>query len=145
VVISGLSGPTELLQHFAVAGPTTRKPGAIRRLACAECGMTFAQFRRDGTLGCPACYESFGKHLSAMIERAQSGATHHCGKRPHNAGTSLDNQARMSTLMRELNSAVAAEQYERAAELRDTLAGLEQEQTDRCSNTARSSTEERRV
>lgn len=146
VVIPGLYKTAEL-QHFAIAGPASvsRKPKSSRRLSCSQCGTTFAQFRRSGTLGCPACYQAFDTHLSRLIERAQAGATHHCGKSPSNAGTSIDRQARISKLMRELNSAVAAEQYERAAELRDALENLERSPSDRGTDASRASTEERSV
>jgi len=92
---------------------------------CAECGLSFTDFRKKGTLGCPSCYEAFEQLLAPLIERAQNGATHHAGKAPRRAGTSLDRQLCIQRLLKELDSAVAAEQYERAAELRDQINSLE--------------------
>jgi len=88
---------------------------------CSTCGMNFREFRQSGTLGCPECYESFVRHLSPLIERAQRGATHHCGKAPKRKGVSVDRQLMVRKLLKELDEAVAAEQYERAAALRDRL------------------------
>lgn len=129
VVIPGQPKPAELLQQFVIATAAVppRKAQTSKKLACETCGTTFAEFRHTGTLGCPSCYEAFDKHLSPLIERAQGGATHHGGKRPRNGGASVDRAAQINRLLRELNSAVAAEQYERAAELRDRLSGIERE------------------
>ncbi len=88
---------------------------------CRSCGMNFREFRQTGTLGCADCYESFVRHLAPLIERAQRGSTHHCGKSPARKGISVDRQHVVRTLLKELDEAVAAEQYERAAQLRDRL------------------------
>ena len=70
-------------------------------------------------LGCPDCYETFERQLTPMIERAQNGGTSHAGKCPRRVGVSLDRQLQIQRLIKEMEDAVAAEQYERAAELRD--------------------------
>lgn len=113
----------ELLTQFVAS--KSAKPSRSKRLTCEHCGMTFAEVRQHGTLGCPHCYEAFARHLEPMIERAQSGATHHTGKSPRRAGSSIDNQLQIRRLVKELDCAVAAEQYERAAQLRDRLRNLE--------------------
>src|SRR5690606_9385731 len=91
------------------------------RKACPECGMTFAQFRQSGILGCASCYDAFPEQLSMLIQRAQGGATHHTGKTPRRAGKSLDRQLERQRLIKQLDAAVDAEQYERAAKIRDLL------------------------
>lgn len=93
--------------------------------ACAGCGLTFAQFRRSGVLGCPDCYDSFASELASLIERAHAGATHHAGKTPRRAGGSLDQQLEVRRLVKELDRAIATEQYERAASIRDQLLHLD--------------------
>jgi protein arginine kinase activator len=98
-----------------------------RRKACPSCGMTFARFRQGGTLGCADCYEAFEEQLSPLIERAQNGATHHRAKTPRRAGASVDRQLLVQQLVKELEQAVSAEQYERAAQLRDRLRNLSPE------------------
>lgn len=92
---------------------------------CKECGMNIQDFKKTSTLGCPECYEAFAKQLTPLIERAQRGATHHCGKAPKRTGETVDRQHMMRKLLKELEEAVAAEQYERAAQLRDHLRTME--------------------
>jgi protein arginine kinase activator len=98
---------------------------------CPSCGLTLAMFRKSGTLGCPECYEAFLEELDPLIQRAQAGGTHHVGKAPQRAGAALDRQLELRRLMRELDQAVAAEEYERAAEIRDRLMNLGPEGSDR--------------
>lgn len=95
------------------------------RRTCPECGMNFEQFRKSGLLGCPTCYDTFEQQLTPLIERAQNGGGHHAGKAPRRAGTSIDRQRERQRLVKELDEAVNAEQYERAAKIRDTLRSLE--------------------
>lgn len=115
-----------------------------RQLTCPDCGITFAQFRHSGVLGCPSCYAAFETRLSPLIERAQNGGTSHVGKTPARGGGSIDRQLLISKLKREMDHAVAAEQYERAAHLRDRLrrveAGEEVCETDETSSEAGSET-----
>jgi len=131
---------------IVISGATT--PGAkitarVRALACPACGMTFTQFKSGGLLGCPECYSAFEAQLKGVLERAHEGATHHVGKVPRRAlraatetnadqpegsplGTQRDLAQRMNLLKAQLESAVGAEQYELAAELRDELRRLGQ-------------------
>lgn len=125
---SGVAMPSnqpisELLTHIMMSKAS--KPAAARKLVCKSCGMSFADFRQKGVVGCPDCYGAFEKQLAPLIERTQNGAVHHEGKTPRRAGASLDRQLLIRRLAKELDEAVAAEQYERAAELRDRLNTLE--------------------
>jgi protein arginine kinase activator len=106
----------------------TRKPAAksVAKM-CPGCGLNFSQFRQTGRLGCAECYQVFETELGGLVERAQNGGSHHTGKSPKRAGTSIDRQLLIQRLVRELDHAVAAEQYERAAELRDRLHNMDAE------------------
>lgn len=113
--------------------------------ACPTCGMSYAAFRSEGVLGCPDCYHAFEPSLGPLIERAHEGATHHVGKVPGRLRSTASrgpakgspeggagagaaaSRGRAEALRRALSEAVAAEQYERAARLRDELRGLEGE------------------
>ena len=105
----------------ALASQAAGKKAIVPASLCKSCGMNFREFRQAGTLGCAECYESFVRHLAPLIERAQRGATHHCGKAPKRKGVGVDRQNVVRKLLKELDEAVAAEQYERAAQLRDRL------------------------
>ncbi len=111
----------QLLTQFVISHAARAK---VKSKACPGCGMTFARFRQGGTLGCAECYDAFEEQLAPLIERAQNGATDHRGKTPRRAGASVDRQRLISQLVKELDQAVAAEQYEQAAELRDRLRDL---------------------
>lgn len=117
--------------------------------ACIGCGLSFAQFRQAGMLGCPQCYSSFEGQLGTLLSRAHEGGTHHVGKVPRSielarlasgsagpaqgaaagaaatATPQTDERARAALLRKQLADAVAAENYERAALLRDELQKLE--------------------
>ena len=92
---------------------------------CSFCGLTFAAFRETGRLGCPHCYETFEAHLRRLLRRVHGG-TKHVGKiylPPDPTVPEIEKQ--MEGLRRRLNRAVEAEDFERAAELRDQIRSLE--------------------
>ncbi len=93
--------------------------------SCRSCGLEFARFRKTGLLGCPRCYDSFATQLESIIPRSQNGATTHLGHVAHRTADLVDQQARRRSILEELERAVASEQYERAARLRDQLHTLD--------------------
>ncbi|MEP0845166.1 MAG: UvrB/UvrC motif-containing protein [Phycisphaerae bacterium] len=111
----------ELLNSFLASQPGIQE---LARLRCPDCGMTFMEFRSQGLLGCPNDYEVFGDHLSAVIERAQEGRTHHTGRGPGEPVELNSVDRERMELQRELHDAVENEDYERAAQLRDRLSEL---------------------
>jgi len=97
---------------------------AVQSPRCETCGMTFAQIRQTSNIGCPDCYDAFDVPVGKMIEHAQYGATRHVGRRPAGGEADLARRHESQRLMRELEAAVAAEHYERAAKIRDDLARM---------------------
>jgi len=95
-------------------------------LACEECGLTYAQFQERSLLGCSHCYTAFETVLAPLFERAHEGGSHHLGKVPKRAGAGEGRQLRLSRLRKRLDDAVAAEDYELAAQLRDEIARFEE-------------------
>ncbi len=100
--------------------------GAGEDATCPKCGMTFREFQLKGLLGCPHDYEAFRALLKPLIERAHEGATHHVGKVPSSADESLSKQAGLLRLRRQLQDAIAKENYELAARVRDQIQALDQ-------------------
>ncbi|TVQ59168.1 MAG: hypothetical protein EA379_11770 [Phycisphaerales bacterium] len=96
-----------------------------KRISCPGCGMTIARFRQHGLLGCAECYTAFAQQLGPLIERAQEGATAHIGKSPKRTGGDAARHNRAAALRRQLREAVSAEEYERAARIRDELRTIE--------------------
>jgi protein arginine kinase activator len=120
----GLVLPTvpvmQLLQQFAAgAKPLKAQKAAARQ--CEGCGLTFAEFRQSGHFGCASCYDAFMPSVGAIIERAQSGAVSHRGRAPKRIEGQADRAAARRQLVKEIEAAVAAEQYERAAALQCRL------------------------
>lgn len=110
---------------LGAAGPRPAAKVAVK--SCPSCGRTIAQIRDTGLLGCSDCYAAFEGSLEALIERAQAGSNFHVGRAPRGALDASARQALRSRLVRELDEAVLAEQYERAARLRDRIRHLHDE------------------
>ncbi len=106
-----------------VSASVSVSKGKERVPRCTACGLTYTAFRKSGHCGCPACYDAFSPALDQVIERAQAGATHHVGRSPTgDGGANAERlQAMRAKLMRDLESAIASENYERAAKVRDEL------------------------
>jgi protein arginine kinase activator len=89
------------------------------------CGITFDVFRSKGRLGCPHDYTFFEKELMPLLANIH-GETEHVGKTPRRAPQQTESRTRLIRLRREMKEAVAAEDYERATELRDEIKTIEQ-------------------
>ena len=93
--------------------------GDLARRICPLCGMKFMEFRIGGRLGCPNDYVAFDRGLIPLLRRTQEGVTRHVGKVPRRVPDAA--AARSLKLRAELRRAVAREDYEEAARLRDLL------------------------
>ncbi len=113
---------------------------------CGNCGLTYDDFRQVGQFACSHCYEEFEPYLEGLFRRVQGG-TEHVGKapgqvrprprrvdakaakpaRPAEPGKAPAPPSRLEQLREELAAAIAREEYERAAELRDEIRRLEKE------------------
>ena len=91
---------------------------------CPDCGMTLAEFRSKGRMGCPKDYEVFREHLDPLLLRMHN-ATSHAGRLPGVDEEELLRIQQVQELQGELESAIREEKYERAARLRDELRVLE--------------------
>lgn len=103
---------------------TGPKPAPEDNLTCSQCHLTYGEFKKTARLGCSTCYESFAKELVPLMRRIH-GSTSHVGKVP----TSLDKMSRsrreIKRLRDALRQAIAQEDFERAAQLRDELKTVE--------------------
>jgi protein arginine kinase activator len=91
--------------------------GEMARRKCPACGLTFMEFRVGGRLGCPADFETFAPALVPLLRKAH-GASRHVGKMP--SRRRIVASPRLG-LRADLRRAVAREDYETAARLRDQL------------------------
>ena len=113
---------SQLLEDFVLQ---TSSGAEASDLSCDVCGLTFSEFRDHAVLGCPHDYNAFEDALVPLLERAQEGASQHVGKVPHRAGSDQKKQNSILRLRAQLKGAIAAEDYERAAALRDQIKELE--------------------
>lgn len=100
-------------------------PRPTEQGACI-CGATLEDFRESGRLGCPVCYETFGVSLRTLLRRIH-GSSRHIGRAyaaPGEAGPPAAGPP-LATLREELKRAIEAENFERAAELRDHIRRVE--------------------
>ncbi|WP_422447014.1 UvrB/UvrC motif-containing protein [Thermoanaerobacterium sp. DL9XJH110] len=94
-------------------------------LKCDRCGLSFPRFTQTGRFGCSHCYDAFKGQLDPMLRRIH-GKTFHVGKVPRRSGSEIRIKNELNRLKRELQEAINAEEYERAAVLRDRIKELEQ-------------------
>ena len=98
---------------------------------CPNCGLTYADFRKIGRLGCGECYRAFNKYLNPLLKRIH-GATQHLGKVPFKSGKVMAKKEKgsndISTLKEKLQQAIVTEAFEEAARLRDQIRALEKKQ-----------------
>lgn len=97
---------------------------ASSSLSCPRCKLTFNQFRTTGRLGCPNDYEVFKEDLRPLLENIHD-AVKHIGKVPSRLPRDTQVQTKLMQLRQSLQQAVAVEDYEHAARLRDEIEGLE--------------------
>ncbi len=103
---------------------STNSNAADPKLTCPDCGMTLAEFRSKGRLGCANDYELFRQHLDALLLRMHN-ASEHVGQVSELDEGEVERKAQISTLREQLEIAIRDEAYEAAAELRDELNTLQ--------------------
>ena len=74
--------------------------------ACPVCGLTYAEFKHAGRLGCSNCYTVFEDYLQPLLERIH-GSVKHTGRSPKQkvcAAKPQDIRKQKSTLKKELQA-----------------------------------------
>jgi protein arginine kinase activator len=105
-------------------GAESPQAAAAERERCPGCGARFRDFRDTGRLGCAECWTTFEPALRLLVRRYH-GSTVHYGRRHTPPGQPAGSRADQAEALREqLRLAVAAENFELAAELRDRLKEL---------------------
>jgi protein arginine kinase activator len=94
-------------------------------IACEGCGLTYSDFKKSGFFGCDKCYKAFGKHFVDLLKQIH-GSTVHKGKSPLNISSDAELKNRLNSLRKRLQHCIESEEFERAAELRDKIANLEE-------------------
>lgn len=98
---------------------------AANAVRCPGCGISFEEIARTGKVGCAGCYTQFGDRLTPTIERLH-GRAGHIGKVPENARKKKPEKPLAERLKEELAQAIEAQEFEKAAQLRDQIKELEE-------------------
>lgn len=114
---------TDLLMGMGVAPEAEREPTVER---CPVCGFTQADLKKTGRLGCSACYDVFSEEIEGMLRNMHKGLEH-IGKAPAMFQRTRQIDQKIKSLKTSLDQAVADEQYEKAADLRDQIRQIEAE------------------
>ncbi len=97
---------------------------------CPLCGMTLSEFTHKGRMGCGKCYETFRRQAKTMLQKIHGTSVHLAEsvqeepkvpvpEKPKKEKSELD------ILKEELQKAIAEENYEQAAILRDKIRSKE--------------------
>jgi protein arginine kinase activator len=118
-------------EGFSLADFLLKPPAALATssaevtVRCEHCGFTPADFKKTGRFGCPQCYESFKGMLKPMLTNMHRD-TRHIGKVPEKALARQLRRRALASLQRDLKVAIAEENYEEAARLRDAIQAEEE-------------------
>lgn len=123
----GVNDPTGFALADVLLGLGSEKdieaPGAAKT-RCQVCGFTLADLKKTGRLGCSACYSVFESQLEGMLKNMHKGPIH-TGKIPSGLAEARQRDDEIRSLREGIESCVANEQYEKAAELRDRIRRIE--------------------
>jgi protein arginine kinase activator len=123
----------EMLSGMAAGTPQSGKAAEQDNIACGTCGLTFESFTQQGRFGCGDCYKTF-RHRLEKIMRKIHGASLHRGRSPVFVPAEASGDVPIPVkeeerLEQELRKAIEAEEFERAAEIRDKLKTMKESLT----------------
>ncbi len=122
-------GLSDLLAGMAEFGKPIKEPEGVT-LKCPACGLTYADFKKIGRLGCGECFVTFKKYLVPLLKRIHSSAQHF-GKSPFKVTKVLRKKIDVQDLRTKLQKAIQAEEFEEAAKIRDQIKELERKREDK--------------
>jgi len=93
---------------------------------CPACGETFAEFQKNGLLGCASCYQAFEPELTRLLKQIH-GVSRHRTDSPDSPEAPEEN---LDLLEEQLRQAVVQEAFEEAVELRNRITMLKAQSTD---------------
>ena len=92
--------------------------------SCPNCGSTLNDIQSRGRLGCSECYSTFADFLLSAIKGIH-GSNRYTGRLPKRINTENKQLSEIEQLKAELSRAVENQDFEKAAELRDKIRGME--------------------
>lgn len=98
-----------------------------KTIICKTCGYSLEEFKTTNVLSCNACYENFDKYISRFVKKIH-GENKHIGRAPHKIRYFLEKDSIKKILERQLADLVNKEDYEKAAQIRDNINKLKDEE-----------------
>ncbi|HPN73108.1 MAG TPA: UvrB/UvrC motif-containing protein [Candidatus Omnitrophota bacterium] len=126
-------GLTDLLSGLVEGGDMSGSGGGVPSMTeakCPTCGSTYQDFQKSGRIGCGRCYSVFSKSLSTLLRKIH-GSDKHVGKMPVTGKSGIKKQEDLNRLKTELKQLVTAEEFEKAALLRDRIKEMEDSARDK--------------
>jgi protein arginine kinase activator len=117
-------GLNSLLAGMAEVEKPTKETES-QTVKCANCQLTYTDFKRIGRLGCGECYTAFKKFLGPLLKRIH-GSTQHFGRSPAKvARPAVKKKVDLQELRNNLQKAIGMEAFEEAAKIRDQIKEME--------------------
>lgn len=121
-----LNSPISITDILMGLGETKQNIAHELSPACPSCGLARDEFRKTGRLGCSNCYETFMAELSVVV-KAMHHSSQHVGKIPAREGIQTRVKSQIARLKKELDAAVAREDFEKAAQVRDQINSIREQ------------------
>jgi len=112
-------------QNLANQNSPVFKDDQSQNLVCNYCGMSYQEFTQRGVFGCEGCYDAFEGKLDQLVKRIH-GNSQHKGKYPLSLRKKIKIKSEINELKNEMKLAVAKENFEKAAEIRDEIHAIEE-------------------
>lgn len=103
--------------------PAEQSPRKKEQSTCPSCGFAFEDLKKTGRLGCSQCYQFFREEIQHNLGGMHKGVMH-TGRVPEGMLEAFEKRQRLEKLQRTMEEAITAEDYEKAAALRDQIREL---------------------
>ncbi|MFH1191475.1 MAG: UvrB/UvrC motif-containing protein [Candidatus Omnitrophota bacterium] len=120
-------GLSDLLAGMADFEKPSSKEEELVTTKCPSCGLSYADFKKIGRLGCGECFNIFRKYLAPLLKRIH-GSNQHIGKnpvKPKGGAKIYKKKIGLLELKDQLQKAIQQEAFEEAARLRDWIKEIE--------------------
>lgn len=117
-----IHGPISITDILLGMGVQKDAGASSAERSCPRCHMRRTDFKKTGRFGCAECYTAFAEELPPLL-KAMHRADHHVGKVPQKERERVKASTELAVLQADMEKAVASENFEEAARLRDAIQG----------------------
>jgi protein arginine kinase activator len=120
-------GLSDLLAGMVEFGKPEKETEVASSIKCVNCGLSYADFKKIGRLGCGECYRAFRKYLLPLLKRIH-GSSQHLGKSLFKVAKVVKKKLDLQELRNKLQKLIEEEAFEEAARIRDQIKELERKE-----------------